>query len=63
MIVKRLNRFTGQVNEMDLDVTEEQLNRFRNGEFVQHVFPNLSATEREFMITGMTVAEQKEIFG
>lgn len=63
MIVRVLNRLTGKHNEMDLDVTEEQIRRFENGEFVQNVFPNLTPTEREFLITGMSEAEQKEIFG
>ena len=63
MIVKRLNLITGKRNTMDLDITEEQLLRFQRGEFVQHVFPNLNATEREFLISGMSEAEQKEIFG
>lgn len=63
MKVKILNRLTRQYNEMDLDVTEEQLARHAGGELVQNVFPHLSAEEREFLITGMTPAEQKEIFG
>lgn len=63
MIVRVLNRLTGKHNEMDLDVTEEQIRRFERGEFVQNVFPNLTPTEREFLITGMSEAEQKEIFG
>lgn len=63
MIVRRLNRMTRQYNEMNLDVTEEQIRRFEAGGFVQNVFPELSATEREFLITGMSEAEQKEIFG
>ena len=63
MIERVLNRLTGKHNEMDLDVTEEQIRRFENGEFVQNVFPHLNPTEREFLITGMSEAEQKEIFG
>lgn len=62
MLVKKLNRLTGKVNEMELDVTEEQLCAFRDGMFVQDAFPNLTPTEREFMLTGMTVAEQKVLF-
>lgn len=61
--MKVLNRFTRQYNEMDLDVTEEQIARHAAGELVQDVFPHLNAEEREFLITGMTPAEQKEIFG
>jgi hypothetical protein len=63
MLVKVLNRFTGKVNEMELDVTDDQIKAYESGVFVQHAFPNLNATEREFIITSMTIAEQKEIFG
>jgi hypothetical protein len=63
MLIRVQNRLTGKVNEMDLEVTEEQIRRFENGEFVQNVFPHLTPTEREFLLTGMTVEEQKEIFG
>jgi uncharacterized protein YdeI (YjbR/CyaY-like superfamily) len=63
MIVKQLNRLTGQVNEMELDITDEQISAFEKGAFVQDAFPNLTPTEREFILTGMTEAEQKEIFG
>lgn len=63
MLIAVKNRFTGKTNEMDLPVTEEQIRRFEAGEFVQNVFPHLSATQREFLLTGMTEAEQKEIFG
>lgn len=63
MLIRVRNRLTGKVNEMDLDVTEEQIRRFESGEFVQRVFPHLNATEREFLLTGMTPEEQKEIFG
>jgi hypothetical protein len=63
MLIAVKNRFTGKTNEMDLPVTEEQIRRFEAGEFVQNVFPHLNATQREFLLTGMTEAEQKEIFG
>lgn len=63
MIVKVLNRLTRKYNEMDLDVTGEQLVRHAGGELVQNVFPHLTAGEREFLITGMSLDEQKEIFG
>ena len=63
MLIAVKNRLTGKTNEMDLPVTEEQIRRFEAGEFVQNVFPHLNATQREFLITGMTPAEQKEIFG
>lgn len=33
------------------------------GAMVQTAFPYLNSTEREFMISGLTPEEQKEIFG
>lgn len=62
--VRVLNRLTGKTNSMVLDVTQDQLDRFERGQgYVQDIFPNLTATEREFLLTGMTAEEQKEIFG
>lgn len=52
----------GKDVSMVLDVTEEQLQRFERGEFAQDVFPNLSAGEREFLITGTTPEEWAKIF-
>jgi hypothetical protein len=35
-----------------LEVNEEQLERIKKGELVQNVLPNLTADERELMISG-----------
>ena len=63
MLIQKRNRLTGKVNEMDLDVTTEQVRAYENGGFVQNCFPNLTVTEREFLISGLSAEEQKEIFG
>lgn len=47
---------------MDLDITHEQLDRWRRGELIQKAMPNLSDAEREFMITGMTPEEQDNFY-
>lgn len=57
MIVRRPNMFTGKVRELELNVTQEQVNRWQNGELIQNVFPDLSADEREFLISGMLPEE------
>jgi hypothetical protein len=63
MIVEQISIISGNVNEMELDVTIEQLERWLNGrEKVQYVFPHLTATEREFLITGMSEAEQNKFY-
>jgi hypothetical protein len=53
MIVEMTSPLTGKVNQMDLPITLEQLNRWRNGELIQNVFPHLTADEREFLMTGL----------
>lgn len=49
---------------MDLDVTVEQLNTFyHGGGLIQDIFPQLTNSEREFIKTGITDDEWKELFG
>ena len=55
MILKRVNPFNGKENEMDLNITQEQLNRWINGELIQNVFRNLTPDEREFVKTCITL--------
>jgi hypothetical protein len=49
---------------MDLDITEEQIKQFENGEgLIQDIFPNLNAGEREFIMSGVTPEEWEVVFG
>jgi hypothetical protein len=57
------SRFTGKVNVMDLAVTDEQIRDWQNGTLIQRAMPNLTAEEREFLMTGTTPEEWKEMFG
>lgn len=67
MLVTNVSQISGKENTMELDVTIEQLQRFENrrenGEYVQTIFPHLTPGEREFLLTGVTPTEWKEIFG
>jgi hypothetical protein len=54
MQITRTNPFNGEVNTMDVDVTDEQVQAYMDGALVQNAFPNLSADEREFIMTGIT---------
>jgi hypothetical protein len=63
MKILRQSPFSGNFHEMDLDVTEEQLARWENGEMIQDVMPHLTADEREFIMTGITPQEWEETFG
>jgi len=57
------SRFTGKVNVMDLAVTDEQIRDWQNGTLIQRAMPNLTAAEREFLMTGSTPEEWEEMFG
>lgn len=48
---------------MELPVTNEMLNRWVKGELIQNVMPHLSPMQREFLISGMSEAEQTKFFG
>lgn len=61
MIVRRPNIFTGKVRELELDITQEQVHRWQNGELIQNVFPHLSVDEREFLQTGIIGEEWNEL--
>ena len=62
MIVERKSPLTNEVNKLDLNITEEQIQRWKNGELIQRAFPHLSADEREFLISGCMPGEYEEIF-
>lgn len=54
MEISKRSPITKKVTTRDLDVTQEQFDRWNQGESIQSVFTNLSASDREFLLTGMT---------
>lgn len=62
MLIERKSTLSGNVNVMDIDVTPMQVASWEQGELVQNAMPNLSADEREFIMTGITPAEWNEMF-
>lgn len=64
MLIMRISALTGEVNEMDLDITPEQLDTYENfGVLLQDAFPNLTSAQREFIKTGITPEEWYDTFG
>ncbi len=53
MLIKKQDPFTGKINTLDLDITQDQIDRWNNGEFIQNVMPHLKLQEREFLMTGI----------
>jgi hypothetical protein len=62
MLIKRISPRTKQENEMDLPITQEQLNAYGRGVLLQNAFPNLTPDQREFFQTGLTAEDWAAIF-
>ena len=63
MTITKTSPFSGNTNTLDIDVTEEQIVAWQGGELIQRAMPDLTADEREFIKTGITAEEWKELFG
>jgi hypothetical protein len=47
----------------EVTVTGGDYMRWKNGALVQNAFPNLTPDQREFLMTGATPAQWREMFG
>ena len=61
MIIYRRSLVSGKTNTMDLPVTKEQVKEWQDGGLIQNVFPDLTPDERDFIKTGITPSEYKQI--
>lgn len=66
MKISRRSPLTGEINERDLPITQEQfaagMTRRQNGALIQEAFPTLSADDREFILTGYTPEDWAVMF-
>ena len=62
MRVTRTSTYSDTINTQEIDVTHEQLDAWRSGVSIQVAMPNLSADEREFIMTGITSDEWNKLF-
>lgn len=64
MKVYKQSEYSRKLRCMELDVTQEQLDKYyAGGILLQEAFPNLSPSEREFIKSGLTDDEWEEVFG
>jgi len=63
MQITKQSAFTNKLHTREVPVTYEQLNKWNNGELIQDAMPNLSKEDREFLLTGVTPEEWKNVFG
>lgn len=58
MIVERTSELTGVKHFREIKVTQAELNDWqKSGVYIQNYFPDLSADDREFILTGITPEE------
>jgi hypothetical protein len=62
MLITRTSPLTGKTNTRDLPITKEQLNAWHSGTYIQVAMPNLSPSEREFIMTGLTEEDWNNTF-
>ena len=67
MKITKVSTLTGKEHTLDIDVTQEQMDRFEKrretGEYIQNIMSNLSNEDREFILSGITPQEWDEQFG
>ena len=62
--VIRVSPLTGNTNTMYMDISDDQLEEWNDPNrtrLVQDIFANLTEAEREFIMTGYTVSDWKEM--
>jgi hypothetical protein len=62
MLITRTSFLSGKTNTREIPVTEAQLIAWQDGVMIQDAMPNLSADDREFIKTGITVEEWDATF-
>lgn len=63
MIFRRKSIISGAIRDREIEVTQEELLAWQRGALIQDAMPNLSADDREFIMTGITPDEWDEAFG
>lgn len=62
MLITRRSAITGKTHTLDIPATQEQMDAFNSGVFAQTAFPNLKASDREFILSGVTEEEWNKVF-
>ncbi len=62
MLIKRRSPFSDKENERDIPVNDYQMKMWQSGTPIQIAMPNISADDREFIMTGITPEEWDNMF-
>jgi hypothetical protein len=62
MLIIRKSSISGNMNTMDIPISEDHLRLWQSGQMIQDVMPNITADQREFILSGITPEEWDEAF-
>lgn len=57
MLVTKWSMYSGKMHTREIDVTPQQLERWKAGALIQDIMPHLSADAREFLVNGLIPEE------
>jgi plasmid replication initiation protein len=62
MLITRTSQISGIERTLNLNITEEEWENYQKEDrfHTQHCFPNLSPSDREFILSGITEEEWNE---
>jgi hypothetical protein len=63
MLIRRISPIDGKVYEIEIDVTEEQLQDWKAGRLIQHAMPDVSPEHRDFILMGITPEQWNALMG
>jgi hypothetical protein len=64
MLIRKQSVLTHNWNTMELPITQEAVDAWRkHGRLIQDVFPHLTPSQRQFLMSGVTEAEWEKAFG
>lgn len=62
MQITRVSSLTDITQTKDIDVTQEQIDKWQAGMHIQNAMPHLSSEDREFIMSGITPEEWNMAF-
>ena len=62
MKITKTSILSNKTNTLDIQVSQDQITSWQNGELIQNAMPGLSADDREFLMTGITPDEWEDNF-
>lgn len=67
MNITKVSQLSGKEHTININITLSELaeieNRFHTKKLIQNIVPNLTMSEREFLMTGITEEEWNNTFG